>query len=80
MRIPFRLTLFVLLIAAGGYSQQRSTAQSAVPVIPDYVPHEATLYTMQLAGNTAGQFAWWKAADGHIHAFFQFNDRGRGPK
>lgn len=80
MRIAPRLTFFVLLIAAGGYSQQRSAAQSAVPVIPDYVPHEATLYTMQLAGNTAGQFAWWKAADGHIHVFFQFNDRGRGPK
>ena len=31
-------------------------------------------------GNLAGQQAVWTASDGTLHIFFQFNDRGRGPK
>ena len=31
-------------------------------------------------GNLAGQQATWTAADGKLHIFYQFNDRGRGPK
>ena len=31
-------------------------------------------------GNPAGQQAIWTASDGTLHIFFQFNDRGRGPK
>ena len=31
-------------------------------------------------GNLAGQEAVWTADDGTIRIFFQFNDRGRGPK
>src|SRR6266852_9967288 len=33
-----------------------------------------------MMGNPAGQQAVWTASDGTIHIFFQFNDRGRGPK
>ena len=35
---------------------------------------------MLLMGNLAGQQAVWTASDGTLHMFFQFNDRGRGPK
>jgi imidazolonepropionase-like amidohydrolase len=36
---------------------------------------------MYLADKTpSGQDAVWTSADGAIHEFFQFNDRGRGPK
>jgi len=31
-------------------------------------------------GNLAGQQATWTAPDGSLHIFYQFNDRGRGPK
>ena len=30
--------------------------------------------------NLAGQQAVWIAPDGTVHMFYQFNDRGRGPK
>jgi imidazolonepropionase-like amidohydrolase len=33
-----------------------------------------------IMGNPAGQQAVWTAADGSLHIFYQFNDRGRGPK
>lgn len=33
-----------------------------------------------LMGNLAGQQAVWTAPDGGVHMFYQFNDRGRGPK
>ncbi len=36
---------------------------------------------MLLSDNTpAGQDAVWTTPDGVVHEFFQFNDRGRGPK
>jgi hypothetical protein len=31
-------------------------------------------------GNLAGQQAVWTASDGSLHIFYQYNDRGRGPK
>jgi imidazolonepropionase-like amidohydrolase len=33
-----------------------------------------------MMGNLAGQEAVWTAPDATLHIFFQFNDRGRGPK
>jgi imidazolonepropionase-like amidohydrolase len=33
-----------------------------------------------MMGNQAGQQAVWTASDGMLHIFYQFNDRGRGPK
>ncbi len=33
-----------------------------------------------IMGNLAGQQAVWTAADGSIHVFYQYNDRGRGSR
>ena len=33
-----------------------------------------------MSGNAAGTQATWRDADGKVHVFFKFNDRGRGPK
>src|SRR5262249_38857799 len=33
-----------------------------------------------IAGTKAGDSFSWTAADGKVHVFLQFNDRGRGPK
>lgn len=53
---------------------------SAVPALPADIPASAERYSVLLAGNLAGQQAIWTASDGTLHTFFQFNDRGRGPK
>ncbi|HVM92977.1 MAG TPA: amidohydrolase family protein [Terriglobales bacterium] len=74
----------ILLASAAGalWSQSTSSpaAQSAVPALPAEVPSTAERYSMLLMGNLAGQQAVWTAADGSLHVFFQFNDRGRGPR
>src|SRR5882757_6038737 len=53
---------------------------SAVPALPADVPSNAERYSVTIMGNLAGQQAVWNASDGTVHMFFQFNDRGRGPK
>src|SRR5260370_15901516 len=44
------------------------------------MPSTAERYSFLMTGNPAGQQAVWTASDGTLHIFFQFNDRGRGPK
>jgi imidazolonepropionase-like amidohydrolase len=53
---------------------------SNVPELPKDVPASATMYEAQLLEKPAGQMATWTTPDGKLHVFFQFNDRGRGPK
>ncbi len=55
-------------------------AASAVPALPADIPASAERFTFLMMGNQAGQQAVWTASDGTLHLFFQFNDRGRGPK
>jgi imidazolonepropionase-like amidohydrolase len=77
------ILLFFILLALTLWSQQ-PTAQapqpSAVPALPADIPSTAERYSLLLMGNLAGQQAVWTASDGTLHIFFQFNDRGRGPK
>jgi imidazolonepropionase-like amidohydrolase len=54
--------------------------QSPLPELPADIPKDAVM-RMYFADQTpSGQDAVWKSPDGTIHEFFQFNDRGRGPK
>jgi imidazolonepropionase-like amidohydrolase len=62
------------------YPQQQGGAASNVPPMPADIPASAVRYSVLIMGNLAGQQATWTTADGKLHAFFQFNDRGRGPK
>ena len=41
---------------------------------------DTTRYTFLLAGHAAGVQTSWTTADGARHFFFEFNDRGRGPR
>jgi len=75
----FPIFLFPILLASTLWSQQPAP-QSAVPALPADIPSTADRYSCVLMGNLAGQQAVWTAADGTLHIFFQFNDRGRGPK
>jgi imidazolonepropionase-like amidohydrolase len=76
---PF-LSIFFLSIFLASALWSQSPQQSAVPPLPADVPSTADLYSLLLMGNPAGQQAVWTASDGTLHIFFQFNDRGRGPK
>src|SRR5580704_12965960 len=71
------VVIFPIFLAAALWSQ---TQPSAVPALPADIPSTADRYPVLLMGNLAGQQAVWTAADGTLHIFFQFNDRGRGPK
>lgn len=64
------------------WSQQPASSEqkSAVPTLPADIPANAERYSLLIMGNLAGQQAVWTASDGTLHIFFQFNDRGRGPK
>jgi imidazolonepropionase-like amidohydrolase len=55
-------------------------AASNLPALPPDVPAKATRYTVLMMGAPAGQQALWRSPDGKLRAFFQYNDRGRGPK
>jgi len=78
LRSPFLTFLFLVL---GRYTAITAQEQaSRLPSLPADIPKSAVI-RMLLTDNTAfGQDAIWKSADGTIHEFFQFNDRGRGPK
>ena len=54
--------------------------QSPVPELPPDIPKDAVLRMVLTDQTPSGQDAVWKSADGTIHEFLQFNDRGRGPK
>src|SRR5215467_1472865 len=57
-----------------------AAAAANVPELPKDIPASATLYDVQLLEQSAGQMAVWSTPDRKLHVFYQFNDRGRGPK
>ncbi len=73
-------TIANLLLIVSCWAQKPEGAQSAVPPLPADIPGDAERYSVSITGHLAGQQAVWKAPDGSLHIFFQFNDRGRGPK
>jgi imidazolonepropionase-like amidohydrolase len=75
----FLFTVVAICSSAALWSQP-APQTSAVPPLPADVPSTAERYSLLLMDNLAGQQAVWTASDGTLHVFFQFNDRGRGPK
>ena len=73
-------TMLSLLLIAPSWSQTPKESPSAVPAVPADIPSTADRYGVLLMGNPAGQQAVWTTPDGALHIFYQFNDRGRGPK
>jgi hypothetical protein len=67
----------LLITLAGGLV---ALGQSRMPELPPEVPREAVVSMVLTDKTPAGQDAVWRSPDGTIHEFFQFNDRGRGPK
>jgi imidazolonepropionase-like amidohydrolase len=58
----------------------QSNVQASLIDLPPGIPADATRYTVLMMGNRAGTNIVWRTADGVTHAFFAFNDRGRGPR
>ncbi len=67
-------------VAAASQNPEQSNVQASLVKVPDEVPQDAAHYTVLLAGNEAGLMAMWTAPDGARHSFYEFNDRGRGPR
>ena len=72
--------LILLLCMSNADAQQPGGTASNVPPMPAGIPATAVRYSVLIMGSLAGQQATWTTPDGKLHAFFQFNDRGRGPK
>jgi len=80
-----RMSAMVLLIvttilATLAVAQQTVAPVSNVPTLPADIPADSKRWSVLSMGILAGQQATWTTPDGKLHAFFQFNDRGRGPK
>ena len=71
--MPFLLSI---VFSSLGFAQQ----QSPTPELPPDIPKDAIIRMFVTDKTPAGQDAVWTTPDGVIHEFFQFNDRGRGPK
>src|SRR5271157_4950204 len=75
-----RAAIVSLLLIVSCWAQKPQGPQSAVPALPAEIPGTADRYSVLVMGNLAGQQAMWTAPDGSLHIFYQFNDRGRGPR
>lgn len=77
---PLVLWMALGITVAKSAAPQSVTTSSNVPQLPPDIPADATHCSVLIVGTLAGQQATWKTPDGKLHIFFQFNDRGRGPK
>src|SRR5215470_13966970 len=71
------LALFLTFMLAVSAAQQ---GQSPLPPLPSDVPQNALMRMILTDKTPSGQDAVWTTPDGVLHEFYQFNDRGRGPK
>src|SRR5262245_19578432 len=75
--LRFLASVLLVLPASFSFAQQ---GQSPLPELPADIPKDAKMWFLLIDKSASGQDALWTAPDGTIHEFFQFNDRGRGPK
>jgi imidazolonepropionase-like amidohydrolase len=74
------LLVAVTTLASVAAAQQTTAPGSNVPALPADIPADSKRWSALSMGIVNGQQATWTTPDGKLHAFFQFNDRGRGPK
>ena len=77
---PYRRALpliFLVFLTTAVLAQQ---GESPLPALPADIPKNATIWMLLTDKTPSGQDALWTTPDGVMHEFFQFNDRGRGPK
>ena len=69
-----------LLASLFTFNAVAQQGQSPLPALPSDIPKDATIWMLLTDKTPSGQDAVWTTPDGAVHEFFQFNDRGRGPK
>lgn len=79
MRIAVTFLALVALVHQQPPATQ-SNVQASLIELPSGIPADATQYALLMMGNRAGANIVWRGPDGATHAFFAFNDRGRGPR
>ncbi len=77
---PFLRVFPLLLSVVASLTVAAQQGQSPLPALPADIPKDATIWMLLTDKTPAGQDAVWTTPDGVVHEFFQFNDRGRGPK
>ncbi|MBV8072531.1 MAG: hypothetical protein JO270_21695, partial [Acidobacteriaceae bacterium] len=75
-----RSVSFVSALAFAVVLVGQNRQQAPLPELPADVPKDADIRMVLLDKTPTGQDAVWRSAGGTINEFFQFNDRGRGPK
>ena len=80
LKALFLSLVTIVLLRNQLWAQAAAPSASPVPALPADIPATAERYSFLLMGNLAGQQAMWTESDGTLHIFYQFNDRGRGPK
>jgi imidazolonepropionase-like amidohydrolase len=77
---PFLRVSPLLLSAFFAVSLAAQQGESPLPALPADIPKNANLWMLLVDKKPAGQDAVWTTPSGDTVEFFQFNDRGRGPK
>ncbi|HTI40103.1 MAG TPA: amidohydrolase family protein [Vicinamibacterales bacterium] len=76
----FLVALVSMMPAGQQPASTQSNVQASLIEVPPGIPSDAARYTVTMMGNRAGTNIVWRTPDGMTHAFFAFNDRGRGPR
>lgn len=76
------LVFLIVALAASMLSAQTggTTNAPAAPPLPADIPKDAQVRAILSSGNLAGHEAVWRDESGAMRVYFEFNDRGRGPK
>ena len=69
--------VFLAIFTSALWAQQ---GESPMPALPPDIPKNATIWLQVTDKTPSGQDAVWTTPEGTVHEFYQFNDRGRGPK
>lgn len=76
----WKAVCIVVLLAIFTYTVAAQEGQSPMPALPPDIPKNATIWLQVIDKTPSGQDAVWTSPDGAVNEFYQFNDRGRGPK
>ena len=76
----WKAVCIVVLLAIFTYPVAAQEGQSPMPALPPDIPKNATIWLQVIDKTPSGQDAVWTSPDGAVNEFYQFNDRGRGPK
>lgn len=75
-----KLPCLLVFLAIFTFVLQAQQGESPMPALPPDIPKNARMWLQLSDKKPTGQDAVWTTPDGTVYEFYQFNDRGRGPK